>query len=220
MPASPVADAPHPWTCRPWRQALDKEAIHHEAKLVAFDRQNHMGVSEAVASRLEEAIVREAEALKKPAGATSVITIKDHEDRLKGLKVRGAAAASCVRLCVEVVGGGGGGPRVGVWLLLMLPPFCAIGLRNTLSPLALCRPGLLDALQGPRGAGGEGSQARHRHALPSERREAAHEGPDACAFHARAGRGAWKAHGPHHQGNVHQHQPARLPGGHRVGWVG
>ena len=69
-------------------QVLDKEAIQHEAKLIAFDRQNHMGVSEKVASRLEEAIVREAEALKKPGGAKSVISIKANEDRLKELKVR------------------------------------------------------------------------------------------------------------------------------------
>ncbi|PNW87643.1 hypothetical protein CHLRE_02g142086v5 [Chlamydomonas reinhardtii] len=70
------------------QKELEKQAIAHEAALVAFDRRNHLGVSEGVASKLEAAIVKEAEALRNPGGggAKSVMAIKEAEDRAKGLK--------------------------------------------------------------------------------------------------------------------------------------
>lgn len=68
------------------QKELEQQAIAAEARLIAFDRRNHLGVSEAVASKLEKAIVQEADALRAPGGAKSVIAIKDNEDRAKELK--------------------------------------------------------------------------------------------------------------------------------------
>ncbi|KAG2422207.1 hypothetical protein HXX76_016207 [Chlamydomonas incerta] len=70
------------------QKELEKQAIAHEAALIAFDRRNHLGVTEGVASRLEAAIVKEAEALRNPggSGAKSVMAIKEAEDRAKELK--------------------------------------------------------------------------------------------------------------------------------------
>ncbi|KAG2433947.1 hypothetical protein HYH02_012492 [Chlamydomonas schloesseri] len=70
------------------QKELEKQAIAHEAALIAFDRRNHLGVSEGVASKLEAAIVKEAEALRNPAGggAKSVMAIKEAEDRAQELK--------------------------------------------------------------------------------------------------------------------------------------
>ncbi|KXZ41849.1 hypothetical protein GPECTOR_262g667 [Gonium pectorale] len=68
---------------------LEKQAIAHEAALIAFDRRNHLGVSEGVAAKLEAAIVKEAEAIRNPreaGGAKSVIAIKDNEERARELK--------------------------------------------------------------------------------------------------------------------------------------
>lgn len=39
-------------------QALEKQAIEQEAKLIAFDRQNHMGASEKGATSLQNAILQ------------------------------------------------------------------------------------------------------------------------------------------------------------------
>ncbi len=55
---------PRDWCCvlRPspgcHTQELEQQAIAAEARLIAFDRRNHLGVSEAVASKLEKAIVQ------------------------------------------------------------------------------------------------------------------------------------------------------------------
>ncbi|GFR51939.1 hypothetical protein Agub_g14460 [Astrephomene gubernaculifera] len=71
------------------QKELEQQAIAHEAALVAFDRRNHLGVSEGVAARLEAAIVAEAEALRNPreaGGAKSVMAIKGNEERAKELK--------------------------------------------------------------------------------------------------------------------------------------
>ncbi|EFJ45302.1 hypothetical protein VOLCADRAFT_106032 [Volvox carteri f. nagariensis] len=71
------------------QKEMEKQAIEREAALIAFDRRNHLGVSEGVAAKLEAAIVKEAEALRNPkqaGGAKSVMAIKDNEDRAKELK--------------------------------------------------------------------------------------------------------------------------------------
>ncbi|KAG2487116.1 hypothetical protein HYH03_014229 [Edaphochlamys debaryana] len=72
------------------QKELEKQAIEREAALIAFDRRNHLGVSEGVAAKLEAAIVQEAAAMSDRAsgkdGARSVIAIKQNEERAKGLK--------------------------------------------------------------------------------------------------------------------------------------
>ena len=77
--------------CSPVPQADDKSAIESEAALLAFDRQNHMGASEALASRLRETIAEEAEALLADKHCvTGVNNIGDNRDRMK---VRAACLA-------------------------------------------------------------------------------------------------------------------------------
>lgn len=69
------------------RKESDKAAIDAEAELLAFDRQNHMGASEALATRLRETIAEEAEALLADKHtATGVINIGDHKERMKEMR--------------------------------------------------------------------------------------------------------------------------------------
>ena len=58
-----------------------------EAKLVAFDRANHMGISDRTANSIKTAIEAEAAEMHSSKGTATVIAIKDNELRAKTLKV-------------------------------------------------------------------------------------------------------------------------------------
>mmetsp|Transcript_32152 Transcript_32152/g.82337 ORF Transcript_32152/g.82337 Transcript_32152/m.82337 type:complete len:321 (-) Transcript_32152:241-1203(-) len=65
----------------------EKEAIAAEARLISFDRKNHMGVSDASARHLVEAIEQEVEAMQDTKkGAKSSGNIASNAERLKEMK--------------------------------------------------------------------------------------------------------------------------------------
>jgi hypothetical protein len=65
-------------------QDVEKSAIEHEASLLAFDRQNHMGASEALTSRLRQTISEEAEVLlSEKHTASAAVNIRENEERMK-----------------------------------------------------------------------------------------------------------------------------------------
>lgn len=69
------------------RKEADKKAIEAEAAVLAFDRQNHMGASDALAVRLRETISEEAEALLADKRvASGAVNIRENEDRIKEMK--------------------------------------------------------------------------------------------------------------------------------------
>jgi hypothetical protein len=55
---------------------------------MAFDRINHMGISQQTVDNIKSAIEAEAEKAGQPGAATSVVSIKENEERVKQLKVR------------------------------------------------------------------------------------------------------------------------------------
>ncbi|MEW5299194.1 MAG: hypothetical protein WDW36_002232 [Sanguina aurantia] len=61
-------------------------AVHEAAQLIAFDRQNHMGISETTATNLKKAIEHEDAVAQEPGGVKSVVAIRDNADRMEGLK--------------------------------------------------------------------------------------------------------------------------------------
>ncbi|KAF8059185.1 TCAF2 [Scenedesmus sp. PABB004] len=68
------------------QKAAEQAAVAHEAKLIAFDRQNHMGISGKTAKRIEDAITAEAATMHDARGVKSAINIKEHEERAKQLR--------------------------------------------------------------------------------------------------------------------------------------
>jgi nitric oxide synthase-interacting protein len=69
------------------RKAAERDAVEKEASLLAFDRRNHAGASDALATQLRDAVTEEAEALMADKHATtSVQNIKDNEARKVGMK--------------------------------------------------------------------------------------------------------------------------------------
>ncbi|KAL4451668.1 hypothetical protein ABPG75_007330 [Micractinium tetrahymenae] len=75
------------------RKQADKAAIDAEAALLAFDRQNHMGASEALAQKLKETISEEAEVLladkKTAAGAVNIETNKERMKEMRAFWLPG-----------------------------------------------------------------------------------------------------------------------------------
>lgn len=69
-------------------QATEQAQIESEAKLIAFDRQNHMGISSKTAQRIQEAITAEAATMHDAKGAKAVVSIKENEEKMKQLRVR------------------------------------------------------------------------------------------------------------------------------------
>ena len=63
--------------------------MEQQADLIAFDRSNHMGISKQTVDSIKKAITSEAAKALAPGGASSVINIKENEDRVKHLKVGG-----------------------------------------------------------------------------------------------------------------------------------
>ena len=80
-------------------QAADKALVEQQADLIAFDRVNHMGISQQTAESIKTAIASEAAQSSAPGGASSVINIKENEDRVKQLKVSRQSASCNIRLC-------------------------------------------------------------------------------------------------------------------------
>lgn len=72
-------------------QAAQKAAVEQEARLIAFDRQNHMGITERTAKGIQDAIQQEAAAMHEAKLAKAVVSIQDNADRMKEMKVGGAA---------------------------------------------------------------------------------------------------------------------------------
>lgn len=69
------------------RKTQDRAAIEQEAELLAFDRRNHMGASDALASRLRDAISEEAEVLLADKHTvTGAVNIRQNGERIKELR--------------------------------------------------------------------------------------------------------------------------------------
>eukprot|EP00879_Flechtneria_rotunda_P027769 GHRR01029760.1.p1 GENE.GHRR01029760.1~~GHRR01029760.1.p1 ORF type:complete len:291 (+),score=89.66 GHRR01029760.1:231-1103(+) len=68
------------------RKAGEQQLVAQEAKLIAFDRQNHMGISGKTAKRIEDAITAEAAIMHDAKGVKAAVNIKEHEERMKQLK--------------------------------------------------------------------------------------------------------------------------------------
>jgi nitric oxide synthase-interacting protein len=69
-------------------QAAEQAQVAHEAKLIAFDRQNHMGISGKTVKRIEDAIAAEAATMHDAKGVKAAVNIKENEEKMKQLKVR------------------------------------------------------------------------------------------------------------------------------------
>lgn len=93
-------------------QAAEQAQVESEAKLIAFDRQNHMGISSKTAAKIQEAITAEAAVMHDAKGAKAAVNIKDNEEKMKQMRVREGGGRVCgwVRgwRCV-------GGARTAVW---------------------------------------------------------------------------------------------------------
>ena len=61
--------------------------MEEHAKLIAFDRQNHMGMSESTANTIRSTLEEEAAHMHEEKGASTAIAIHENEKRLKELKV-------------------------------------------------------------------------------------------------------------------------------------
>ena len=61
--------------------------MEQQADLIAFDRINHMGISQKTVESIKSAITSEAAQASAPGGISSAINIKENEDRVKQLKV-------------------------------------------------------------------------------------------------------------------------------------
>lgn len=70
-------------------QAAEQAQVESEAKLIAFDRQNHMGISSKTAQKIQDAITAEAATMHDAKGAKAVVNIKDNEVKMKQMKVSG-----------------------------------------------------------------------------------------------------------------------------------
>jgi len=103
------------------KQEAQKAAVEAEAALIAFDRQNHMGMRDETAAGIQSALKAEAEAFVEGKGAVAktVVSLKDNEDRMKTLNVSGRPVMSVMRavglglglgLGDRLVGGSVGGP--------------------------------------------------------------------------------------------------------------
>jgi nitric oxide synthase-interacting protein len=69
------------------RKTAERDAVEKEASLLAFDRRNHAGASDTLASQLHDAVTEEAEALMAEKHTTSSVNnIKDNEARMVGMK--------------------------------------------------------------------------------------------------------------------------------------
>ncbi len=84
-------------------QEAEKQAVAEEARLIAFDRQNHMGISERTAKTIQTAIQQEAEAMHSEKGARSVVAIKEHEGRMKQMKVQERGVVRAHGICRRMV---------------------------------------------------------------------------------------------------------------------
>ena len=71
-------------------QMLEREAVDTHTKLLAFDRQNHMGASHQAAGHISDAIRAEAEAqLAEKRVVTNEVNIKENVHKIKvGLIMR------------------------------------------------------------------------------------------------------------------------------------
>jgi len=76
-------------------QASEQAAVQQEAKMIAFDRKNHMGISSKTAKRIEDAITAEAATMHDAKGVKSVVNIKENEEKMKQLRVRAVAEGTC-----------------------------------------------------------------------------------------------------------------------------
>ena len=65
-------------------QVSEREAVDQHTKLLAFDRQNHMGASDRAAGQISDAIRQEAEAqLAEKKVVTGEVNIKENVDKMR-----------------------------------------------------------------------------------------------------------------------------------------
>ena len=65
-------------------QIDERKAVDHQAQLLAFDRQNHMGASDRLASNLQAAIAEEADALmQEKRVVSSAVNIAENKSKIK-----------------------------------------------------------------------------------------------------------------------------------------
>lgn len=84
-------------------QAAEQAQVEQEAKLIAFDRQNHMGISSKTAKRIEDTIAAEAAMMHDAKGVKAAVNIKENEERMKQLKVSRQSAWQLDILCCHGV---------------------------------------------------------------------------------------------------------------------
>ena len=65
-------------------QVAERDAVDHQAQLLAFDRQNHMGASDRQASNLQQAIAEEADAqMQEKRVVNSAVNIAENKTKMK-----------------------------------------------------------------------------------------------------------------------------------------
>lgn len=65
-------------------QGEERRAVEEQSRLVAFDRQNHMGATDKLAKSIKTALQEEAEQILADRTLISgAVTIQEHADRMK-----------------------------------------------------------------------------------------------------------------------------------------
>lgn len=86
-------------------QVDERKAVDHQAQLLAFDRQNHMGASDRLASNLQAAIAEEADALmQEKRVVSSAVNIAENKSKIKVSRIRGHAIQTpmlCLNLYID-----------------------------------------------------------------------------------------------------------------------
>ena len=69
------------------RKEAERSAVEKEAALLAFDRRNHAGASDILATQLHDAVTEEAEAMLAETRVTSgAVNIRSNEERMASMK--------------------------------------------------------------------------------------------------------------------------------------
>lgn len=77
-------------------QVDERNAVDQQAQLLAFDRQNHMGASDRLASNLQLAIAEEADAqMQDKRVVNSAVNIAENKHKMKVGLLHGRSESGC-----------------------------------------------------------------------------------------------------------------------------
>lgn len=77
-------------------QVEERSIVDQQAQLLAFDRQNHMGASDRLASNLQQAIAEEADAqMQDKRVVNSAVNIAENKHKMKVSNFKCACLPCC-----------------------------------------------------------------------------------------------------------------------------